>query len=126
MNLLYMNLKQIVVSGIAMLALDAVYLSTFSNFFNKLVTSIQGSNIKFNIVGAILCYILLIGGLNYFIISRKKSLQEAFLLGIVIYGVYETTNLAIFNKWSMQAVALDTLWGGILFALTSWVTYKLA
>jgi uncharacterized membrane protein len=121
-----MNLKQIVVSGIAMLALDAVYLSTFSNFFNKLVTSIQGSNIKFNIVGAILCYILLIGGLNYFIISRKKSLQEAFLLGIVIYGVYETTNLAIFNKWSMQAVALDTLWGGILFALTSWVTYKLA
>ena len=126
MNLLYMNLKQIVVSGIAMLALDAVYLSTFSNFFNKLVTSIQGSKIKFNIVGAILCYILLIGGLNYFIISRKKSLQEAFLLGIVIYGVYETTNLAIFNKWSMQAVALDTLWGGILFALTSWVTYKLA
>jgi uncharacterized membrane protein len=125
MNLLYMNLKQIIVSGVAMLALDAVYLSTFSNFFNKIVTSIQGSKIKFNIVGAILCYILLIFGLNYFIISRKKSLQEAFLLGIVIYGVYETTNLAILNKWPMQAVALDTLWGGILFTLTSWVTYKL-
>ena len=121
-----MNLNQVVISGITMLLLDFVYLSAFSGFFNKLVTSIQGSKIKFNAVGAILCYILLIGGLNYFIISRNKSLQEAFLLGIVIYGVYETTNLAILEKWKMQAVALDTLWGGILFALTSKITYMLA
>jgi uncharacterized membrane protein len=118
-----MNLKQILISGVAMLLLDAVYLSTFSGFFNKLITSIQGSPIQFNIVGAVLCYILLIGGLNYFIISRKKSLQEAFILGIVIYGVYETTNLTILKNWNMKAVALDTLWGGILFALTSKITY---
>lgn len=121
-----MNLKQIFISGAVMLLLDAVYLSSFSGFFNKLVISIQGSKIKFNIIGAILCYILLIGGLNYFIISRRKSLQEAFLLGIVIYGVYETTNLTIFNNWNPQAVALDTLWGGILFALTSAITYRLS
>ena len=120
-----MNLKQVIISGIAMLLLDFVYLSAFSGFFNKLVTSIQGSKIKFNAIGAILCYILLIGGLNYFIISRKKSLQEAFILGVVIYGVYETTNFAILEKWKMEAVALDTLWGGILFALTSKITYML-
>jgi len=118
-----MNLKQILVSGVAMLLLDFIYLSAFSGFFNKLVTSIQGSKIKFNAVGAILCYILLIGGLNYFIIARKKSIQEAFILGIVIYGVYETTNLTILDKWLPQAVALDTLWGGILFALTTKITY---
>ena len=110
-----MNLKQIIISAIAMLLLDFVYLSGFSKFFNDLVTSIQGTKIKFNPVGAILCYILLIGGLNYFIIARRKSLQEAFILGIVIYGVYETTNLTILSKWSPKAVALDTLWGGILF-----------
>lgn len=121
-----MNLKQILISAVAMLLLDAVYLSSFSGFFNKLVTSIQGSPIQFNAVGAVLCYILLIGGLNYFIISRKKSLQEAFILGIVIYGVYETTNLSIIKKWNMKAVTLDTLWGGILFALTSKITYVLA
>ena len=121
-----MNLKQILISGTAMLLLDFIYLSAFSGFFNKLVTSIQGSKIKFNLVGAILCYILLIGGLNYFIISKRKSIQEAFILGIVIYGVYETTNLSILEKWSPKAVALDTLWGGILFALTSKITYMLA
>ena len=120
-----MNLKQVIISGVAMLLLDFIYLSMFANFFNKLVTSVQGSKIKFNAIGAILCYILLIGGLNYFIISRNKSLQEAFILGIVVYGVYETTNLTILDKWSPKAVALDTLWGGVLFAITSKITYML-
>jgi uncharacterized membrane protein len=120
-----MKLKHLLVSGVAMLALDFVYLSIFSNFFNNLVRSIQGSPIKFNLLGAILCYMLLIFGLNYFIIDAKKSPTDAFLLGLVIYGVYETTNYAILAKWSAKAVALDTLWGGILMALTTKLTYLL-
>ena len=118
-----MNIKQIAISAIAMLLLDFIYLSTFSDFFNNVVKAVQGYKIKFNPVGAILCYILLIFGLNYFIIDKKKSLTDAFLFGIVIYGVYETTNYAILDKWSAKSVALDTLWGGILFALTTKVTY---
>jgi uncharacterized membrane protein len=118
-----MKLKNILVSGLAMLLLDFVYLSAFSKFFNNLVQSIQGTKIKFKLAGAILCYILLIFGLNYFIIDQKKSLTDAFLLGLVIYGVYETTNYAIIDKWNMKAVALDTLWGGILMTITTKITY---
>jgi uncharacterized membrane protein len=77
-------------------------------------------------VGALLCYILLILGINYFIIDQKKSVLDAFLLGILIYGVYETTSYAILDKWNMQAVALDTLWGGVLFAITTKATYAFA
>ena len=120
-----MKLKTLLLSGIVMLFLDFLYLSAFSNFFNKLVQSIQGSPIAFNPVGAILCYILLIGGLNYFIIDQKKPIKDAFLLGLVIYGVYETTNYAILKKWTAQSVALDTLWGAILMALTTKITYTL-
>jgi len=118
-----MKLNQILISGAVMLGLDFIYLSSFSNFFNSLVRSIQGSAIKFNPVGAILCYILLIAGLNYFIIAPKRSLMDAFFLGIVIYGVYETTNYTILSNWNAKAVALDTLWGGILMALTTKATY---
>jgi uncharacterized membrane protein len=118
-----MNIKQILVSGGVMLALDFIYLSLFADFFNSLVKSIQGSKIKFNAVGAIICYLLLIGGLNYFIIAKKKSLWDAFLFGIVIYGVYESTNYAILNNWTAKAMAIDTLWGGILFTLTTKFTY---
>jgi uncharacterized membrane protein len=118
-----MKLKNILISGIVMLLLDFVYLSTFANFFNNLVRSIQGSPIKMNLTGAFLCYILLIFGLNYFIIDPKKPIADAFLLGVVIYGVYETTNYAILKKWQPQAVALDTLWGGVLMAITTKITY---
>jgi uncharacterized membrane protein len=108
-----------------MLLLDAIYLTTFSKFFNDVVTKVQGSKIQFRVIGAILCYICLIFGLNYFIISQKKSLLDAFILGIVIYGVYETTSYTLLKDWPPIAVAMDTLWGGILFTLTTYFTYTL-
>lgn len=117
-------LKPIIISAVVMLLLDAVYLSLFSEFFNNIVKNIQGNRIKFKISGAVLCYMLLIGGLYYFIISQRKSVKEAFILGMVIYGVYETTTYTIFDKWSPWAMLLDTLWGSILFALTTAITYR--
>ena len=90
--------KPFIVIAIIMLVLDSIYLKTFSGFFNDVVTKVQGSKIKLNLIGAILCYTLLVFSLNYFIISRKKPLIDAFILGIVIYGVYETTTYAILEK----------------------------
>jgi uncharacterized membrane protein len=108
-----------------MLILDSIYLTAFSSFFNDLVMKVQGSKLKINLVGAILCYIFLVFGLIYFIISKKKPLIDAFILGIVIYGVYETTTYALFEKWSPLSVILDTFWGGILFTLTTYFSYKM-
>lgn len=119
-----MKLLTIFFIGIIMLFLDAIYLTLFSGFFNNLVQSIQGSKIQFKLSGAILCYLFLIAGLYYFIIAPKKSVKDAFYLGIVIYGVYETTSYAILKKWTAKAVLMDTLWGGILFALTTALTYR--
>jgi len=113
----------VIITAIIMLFLDSIYLNVFSGFFNNIVRNVQGSPIKFNVLGAVLCYILLIGGLNYFIISKRKPLLDAFILGIVIYGVYETTTYALLENWSPKAVILDTLWGGILFTLTTYFTY---
>ena len=114
-----MNIRQIFLSSIIFLCLDFIYLTTFTKFFNKIIFDIQGSVIKFNIIGAILCYILLIYGLNYFIIDQGKTVWDAFVLGAVIYGVYETTNYTLLDKWPITAVVLDTLWGGCLFALST-------
>ena len=117
--------KPFIVIAIIMLILDSIYLNAFSGFFNDVVIKVQGSKIKLNLIGAILCYTLLVLSLNYFIISRKKPLIDAFILGIVIYGVYETTNYAILQKWSPLAVILDTFWGGLLFTLTTYIAYKI-
>jgi len=109
------------ISAIIFISTDFVYLSLIKGYFNNQIVSVQGSKPKINFLGAALCYIFLIVGINYFIIKAKKSVNEAFLLGIVIYGVYETTNYALFKDWSILTVIMDTLWGGILFAFTTYI-----
>lgn len=112
---------RLLISAVLFVIIDSVYLNFMKDYFQKQVIKVQGSPIKMNFLGAALCYIFLIAGLNYFIIKPNKSVQDAFLLGIVIYGVYETTNYAIFKNWSIFSVIIDTLWGGILFALTTYI-----
>jgi uncharacterized membrane protein len=109
------------ISAILFVVIDLIYLNFMKSYFAKQVQLVQGSPLKLNILGAAICYIFLIIGLNYFIIKPKKSVSDAFLLGLVIYGVYETTNYALLSKWSILTVIMDTLWGGILFAITTYL-----
>lgn len=112
---------QLLVSAIVFVVIDSIYLTSISNYFNNQIKLVQGSPIKMNILATVLCYIFLIFGINYFIIKPNRSIQDAFLLGLVIYGVYETTNKALLSKWTWTTVIIDTLWGGILFALTAFI-----
>ena len=113
------QLIYIFVSSIVFIVIDSVYLHFIKDYFNNQIKLIQGSPIKINSYAIIICYIILIFAINYFIIIPNRSILDAFLLGLIIYGVYETTNMALFSKWSWTTVLIDTLWGGILFALTT-------
>jgi uncharacterized membrane protein len=113
------------ISAILFVTIDSLYLSLIKNFFTKQITDVQGTAVKMNFLAAILCYIFLIIGLNYFIIRPRRSIQDAFLLGLIIYAVFETTNKTLFSKWSWITVIMDSLWGGILFAVTTYLVDKL-
>ena len=113
------------ISAIVLIILDSTYIHLMTGYFKKQVKDVQGSPLELNFVGAALCYVFIIFGLNYFIIKNRKSVKDAFLLGIVIYAVFELTNLALFKNWHILSVLIDTLWGGILFGLTTGIVYKL-
>jgi len=113
--------KKVILLGLIFILIDSIYLSLMKNNFQKLIKNIQGSDLKLNIPSTILCYIFLISSIYYFIISKNGTILDAFLLGIFIYGVYETTNTATFKKWNYKIALIDTLWGGILFASTIYV-----
>jgi uncharacterized membrane protein len=113
------------VSAIIFITTDFVYLNVIKDYFNNQIKLVQGSEPKVNYLGVALCYIFLIAGINYFIIKPRKSVNDAFLLGIVIYGVYETTNYALLKNWSILTVIIDTLWGGLLFAFTTYIVNML-
>ena len=115
----------LLVSAITMVVIDSAYLSLMKGYFMNQVKNVQGTPLKINFLATAICYIFLILGLNYFIIKPRRSVQDAFLLGLVIYGVYETTSWALFKNWSVFTVILDTLWGGALFAATTYVTTRI-
>ena len=109
------------ISAILLISFDFVYLNSVKGYLNKQIRNVQDSPLVINYLGASLCYLFLVVGLNYFIIKPKKSVSDAFLLGIVIYGVYETSNYALLKNWSIFTVIMDTLWGGLLFASTTYL-----
>ena len=128
-----MNLRITLVAIVLFLVLDAFYLGTTSGEWNKLLLRIQGSPLKVKMIPAVLCYSLIVFSWYYFIYSEHRvhrnvmrSVKTAFILGFVIYGIYELTNAAIINKWGWKYVVMDTLWGGILYALVTFITLKFA
>ena len=111
--------------SIIVLFLDAIYLSLFSNWFNNVVNSIQGSDLKLDYLGAALCYILIVFSLKFFAINKNFNYMETFLLGVCIYGIFDLTNKAIFKKWNWESVAIDTLWGGCLYSISLFIFNKI-
>jgi uncharacterized membrane protein len=118
-------LQVLLLTLIVFLSLDFVFLYSMSSMFNKQIVAVQGSPVVFDVYAAALCYIALIFGIYYFIIREKKSILEAFYLGVIIYAVYETTTLALLKNWTYKTAIIDTTWGGILFALTTFIVYAL-
>ena len=118
-------LVKIITTIFILILLDSIYFYVNKDFFSKQILDVQGTPVSLNVFAAFLCYITLALGINYFILREKKSLLDAFLLGFVIYAVYETTNKATFKKWTYKIVLIDTLWGGILFTLTTFIMRKI-
>ena len=116
---------KLLITAIVFVIIDGIFLTMMKPYFENQVIAVQGSALKANITATLLCYVFLIFGIYYFIIQPNKSVQDAFLFGIVIYAVYETTSRALLTKWKWTTVFIDTLWGGILFALTAWIMKKM-
>lgn len=88
---------------------------------------IDGS-ISMNIWPAILVYILLGLGLTFFVIlptstsSIFKTIISAVIFGVVVYGVYDLTNLATLRDWTTSIVIADIIWGAVISVLVAVIT----
>lgn len=116
-------IKNVLLLAIIFVLVDAGFLYLMSNSFQTMVKKIQGSPLKMNLYATLACYIVLVSSLYYFVIYKKGSYLDAFLLGFFIYAVYETTNMAIFKDWSLGVGLIDLTWGGFLFLITTYL-YK--
>jgi len=105
--------------------IDSVYLFLTKAIFGEMVAKIQRTAIQFRLEGAIIVYLLLAVALYYFIVKPGLSVWEAGLLGLVIYGTFDFTNYAMFKNYDLKIAIMDTVWGSLLFALTTFVYKKM-
>ena len=121
--------KQRVISTVVLLLADFAWLGLYmNNQYGTLVRTIQGENMKANPVFAVLAYLLMIVGLNVFVLPNirkgyelEDSLKYGMTFGIVLYGVYDFTAGAVFSKWDKKLAVIDVLWGGFVYFLASYV-----
>ena len=109
----------LVIIFLSFLVLDLIFFWVNQTFLSKTLVSVQGFKPNVRYVSAFCCYVALTFLMYYFIILPKRSLTDAFLLGIGVYTVYETTNYALFKNWPLKMVVMDILWGGILFFIVA-------
>jgi uncharacterized membrane protein len=86
-----------------------------------------------NWVAAIIFYLLFIAGLVTFVISpavEKHSWVHAILFGalfgLITYATYDLTNLATMKNWPLLVTVVDLMWGTVLAASISGITYFIA
>ena len=79
-------------------------------------------------LGAIMAYVLLALGLYLFVIkphldNENENKNNIFIMGcifgLVIYGIYNGTNLATINNYGRYEAMIDTTWGTILCGIIS-------
>ena len=118
-------MKTLLISSLLLLLLDSIFLYSITPLFKSQIMTVQKSPLKIDVFGAFVSYLFLIIGINYFILKDRKSVMDAFILGLVIYGVYEGTSMALLKDWRLETMFLDSMWGGVLFAGTTYLTYKI-
>ena len=87
--------------------------------------SMDMSNIYSKLIYGFITYLLMTIALYYFVIKDNKSIYIAMLLGLLIYGVYNGTNIITINSYKLKVAILDTLWGTTLFGITTYLIYKI-
>ena len=89
-----------------------------------MIETIQIDKVKINYISALFAYFFLVSMLYIFIIKKKASNTDAFILGILTYGIFDFTNMALFKKYDLLIALQDTLWGGVLFLLVNVIFNK--
>ncbi|MFO8127129.1 DUF2177 family protein [Yoonia sp.] len=106
------------------LILDAIMLTyVMQPLFTRHIGPLMAEPIRFAPVAAFyLFYIAGVLGLVSVPALRNGTgvLGPAFLVGLMAYGTYEFTSYAIMRDWHWTMVVADTLWGGVVTAVSAW------
>ena len=112
-------------TSVVFLIIDVIWLSFATKpFYRPLIGDLLTD--KPVLWAAALFYILYVIGVSVVVIqpcihdiSILRSLYIGFVFGLVAYGTYNLTNMAVLKGWSPTVVFVDMFWGGSLTAFSA-------
>ena len=115
-------IKSFFISFVAFVIFDFIWLGYVVAGFNVRQLAAIGriENGKFDVLyaPAVLVYVLLALAVTFFVLpvcgpdsSWWRSFLYGSLMGLVIYGVYDMTNLSILKDYPLKFAAADIAWG---------------
>ena len=113
------------IASIIFLIIDVIWLSfATKSFYRPLIGNLLAD--KPVMWAAALFYILYVFGMSLIVIqpcidsdSIFKTIYTGFVFGLVAYGTYNLTNMAVLNGWSPTVTFVDMFWGGTLTAVSA-------
>ena len=113
------------IASVVFLIIDVIWLSfSARSFYRPLIGQLMLD--KPVLWAAGLFYILYMFGMSVVVIqpcidsqSIVKTLYIGFVFGLVAYGTYNLTNMAVLKNWSATVVFVDMFWGGFLTAASA-------
>tara|TARA_A100001011_G_scaffold278199_1_gene287967 strand:- start:902 stop:1315 length:414 start_codon:yes stop_codon:yes gene_type:complete len=113
------------IASVIFLIIDVIWLSfATKSFYRPLIGNLLAD--KPVMWAAALFYILYVFGMSLIVIqpcidsdSIFKSIYTGFIFGLVAYGTYNLTNMAVLNGWSPTVTFVDMFWGGTLTAFSA-------
>jgi len=124
------RLTQHIIITLIIVLIDVLWITlVMKKHYSTQIRDIQGGqNMKTNAVYAIIAYIFLLIGLYHFVlpnISKTNRLHDSikygFVYGVIVYGIYDFTSAAVFDKWNIKMALVDVLWGGTIATFSAYV-----
>jgi uncharacterized membrane protein len=108
--------------------LDALWLGVVMSAFYRsqlsLIARMSGNRLAPLWTPALLVYVLLAFGIVVFVLPRtpdQAPIARGALFGLVVYGVYDLSNLSNLKRAPVLLTAVDIAWGAVASAATTWL-----
>jgi uncharacterized membrane protein len=102
---------RLLTTSLLLLALDIPWLLLMSGTWQATIRGIQsGEAAYYRMWAAVPVYLALA-----FLLLQATSAEQAALMGLATYAVFDFTNLTLFKQYPLTVAIADSVWGAVLF-----------
>ena len=113
---------------LSLMLIDSIYIFGLKKIHSTVVKKVQHTDLKLRILPALIFYCIAPLAYIYFIQPLSKGDigklgMFAGIMGLLMYGTFDFTNLALFTNYPVSYALMDTTWGIIAITLASLITH---